>query len=420
MENVAAKKNNETPSLFDDKSVLKTDAKQVAKKTFEITQKDMMGALSCVMHIVPKKTSIHNLQHILIESCKAKGEIKITATNLQSSIIHKVKATVFLDARFILFAKTLTEIISSFESKSIITMLHDDKKAIIKSGKSRFKLMSIEDFPDIKVPQTEFGYEIESAHLLQMIDNTIFCTMQNESSGHTLNSVCIQLDEKSNDKIRCVATDSHRLSISGKDIKSGTGIESAKSGVLSQIIVSKANADQIMKIIAAKKDSGKSAKDKHVLCSFSKSQGVIEYDDVYFLFRMIEGVFPGYAKIMLNEAPYNMMVDSKEFFASIKRVKSVTSQIDKLIEMKISGSKIEFIAKSSQFGDAEDTIEIGQNNIKDHTVSFYMNCDYLMDLGTRIKEKDMAILFNNEKSPIFFNYDKSNQFVIMPIANENV
>src|SRR3989338_5473708 len=113
------------------------------------TDKDgLLRGIQIVQNAVSSKNTLPILSHILLEAVK--GEIKLTATDLEIGVITTIKGEVIEEGSITIPAKKFSEIVKELPSGVDIQIsLKKGQSISIEVGKSYFRLVGLqkEDFP---------------------------------------------------------------------------------------------------------------------------------------------------------------------------------------------------------------------------------------------------------------------------------
>jgi len=175
---------------------------------FKIDRAAFLNELQSLQGVVSAKQLIPALSHLLIET-KA-GRIAMRATDLDITVKTECAASVRKDGSICLPARKLTEIVKSLAKGGIEIKTNDLCQATITSNGSRFKLhgMDADSFPDAEGYSGEYA-EIHAEIFSRFIPRVIHAAGQ-EESRYTLNGAKLEI---TNERIRMVATDGHRLAL---------------------------------------------------------------------------------------------------------------------------------------------------------------------------------------------------------------
>ena len=171
------------------------------------------------------------MANILIEAVD-KTQIRLTATDLDISIVITTIGTVEEMGSITLPAKKLIEIISKLPDQPVDFSLNPETNLTkISCGNAKFDLFGIpaSEFPSVSCPESDEYIDIEVETLLKAIKQTIFATAVYDTNN-ILSGVYCNINDK---KLEMASTDGNRLAriienITNKDNKEYSFVISAE------------------------------------------------------------------------------------------------------------------------------------------------------------------------------------------------
>ncbi len=369
---------------------------------FNIKKKNFIECLSLTQGISEKKGSMPIISNVLIESAD-NNLIKISATDLEISIIAYCNAEIISEGKTTVNSKKLFNIIKEFsedgQNLSINFAENENGIAVINYKKSIFKLTTVPvgDFPNILDFKSGDSFNIEFKILKNLISKVIFSTAASEDTKRNLTGVYFVLSEaEGKDYLRLVATDGHRLSLAQNEInyhggKSGGIYDLLKTGiiipkkVLSEII--KLDKDCIIKIII---------NSNNVIFEF-ENQTENAGKNTKFISRLIEGKFPDYNTVLPKDGYKISIISTKKLYNSIKMVSLLAEEKSHSIELSFSENNLSIKTVNTNVGEGNDELEI---NYKGEPISIKLNSRYILDFISNINEENLKVRFNTIYTPL--------------------
>jgi DNA polymerase-3 subunit beta len=175
----------------------------------EINQPALLSVLTKVYSSVSKKSVLPILANILLKV--KNNQLTATGTDLETEQV----ATVDLDEpcddlSITVPARKLMDIVKSLPNDKPISITIAENEAIVKSGRSRYKLSTLpaQDYPDtddnVKVTHS---IVIESQSLTRLLHDSAY-SMANQDVRYYLNGLNLNVDASG---ITAVSTDGHRI-----------------------------------------------------------------------------------------------------------------------------------------------------------------------------------------------------------------
>ena len=396
---------------------------------FNIKKKNFIECLSLAQGISEKKGSMPIISNVLIESADD-NLIKISATDLEISIIAYCNAEIISEGKTTVNSKKLFNIIKEFfedgQNLSINFAENENGIVVINYKKSIFKLTTVPvgDFPNILDFKSDDSFSIEFKILKNLISKVIFSTAASEDTKRNLTGVYFVLTEvEGKDYLRLVATDGHRLSlaqneINYKGVKSGGIYDLLKTGiiipkkVLSEII--KLDKDGIIKIII---------NSNNVIFEF-ENQTENAGKNTKFISRLIEGKFPDYNTVLPKDGYKISIISTKKLYNSIKMVSLLAEEKSHSIELSFSENNLSVKTVNANVGEGNDELEI---NYKGEPISIKLNSRYILDFISNIDEENLKVRFNTIYTPLVIEpyiasekTAKEDEYKENSIQNQNV
>ncbi len=395
---------------------------------FKIKKESFLNCLFIVQGASERKGTLPILSNLLIENI-GKDFIKISATDLEISIITYCKAEVTSEGKVAVNSKKTYGVVREFpESKNengiFISFKENDSGIItISYKKTVFKLTTVPaiDYPTIVDFKSEDNFNIDFKILKKLINNVIFSTAANEETKRNLTGVYFVLvNLNGKDYFRLVATDGHRLALAQAEIiyssKTNEGIyDLLKNGV----IIPKKVLAEILKL--DKSDSVNILiNSNNIFFNFtaqlpasglSKPLKNLDSADIpirgtELISRLIDGKFPDYQTVIPKDNYKTSIINTKNFFNSIKRVSLLAEEKSHSIELSFSDNNLLIKTVNTSVGEASDELDIKYSG---EPISIKLNSRYIMDFIFNITEENIKVKFNTIYTP----------FVIEPFTGDN-
>jgi len=335
----------------------------------------ILKSLGRVHRVVERRNTIPILANVLIRADKSKLSLK--ATDLDLEVIDSVDAEVSPAGSTTVPAHMFYEIVRKLPEGSQIVLEASGDRAMlaIRAGRSRFTLQTLpeSDFPDLAAGEMTHKFTLAAADLKRLIDKTQFA-ISTEETRYYLNG--IYLHTAGNGKstmLRAVATDGHRLAQVELPLPSGA------SG-MPGIIVPRKTVGEVQRLID----------DAEAEVAVELSQGKIRFSigDVVLTSKLIDGTFPDYARVIPVGNDKELIVDKKDFEASVDRVSTVSSERGRAVKLSISSGRLLLSVTNPDSGSATEELEIEYDA---DPIDIGFNSRYLLDIAAQI-EGEVAVL----------------------------
>ena len=354
---------------------------------------NLLFAVSTAMKAVSSKTTLPILECILIE---AFDTIKLTSNDMELGIETYVEGTIQEPGKIALDAKLFSEIIRKLPDSEVTIETDSEYKATIRCEKAKFNIAgkSGDDFSYLPLVEKDKSISLSQFSLKEIIRQTIFSISDNENTKLMTG----ELFEVSNNQLKVVSLDGHRISIRNQEIKNSAGDI--------KVIVPGKTLNEISKILTG-------GIDEMVTIYFTDRHILFEFDETKVVSRLLEGEYYRINQMLSNDYETKITINKKEFQDCIDRAMLLVKESDKKpIVLNINSSNL-YLKIDSSIGSMNEEIEIEKEG-KDIIIGF--NPKFLMDALRVIDEDAIHLYLINEKSPCYIKDDnESYRYVILPV-----
>ena len=355
----------------------------------------LMQGISNVSKAVSTKTTHLILSCIFIEA--ENGNIKLTANDMEIGIESYVEGTVIEEGKVAIEAKLLSDIVRKLPDSEIHMETNEDFKTTIKCEKSLFTIAgkSGEDFSSLPVVEKSKFITISQFTLREIINQTIFSISDSEYN----NVMTGELFEVSNNRLRVVAIDGHRIAIRNVELKNES--EDVK------VIVPGKALSYISKIVSG-------GVDDDVNIYFADNNILFEFDRTKVVSRLVEGEFFRIDNMLNVDYQIKFTINKREFLDCLDRSSLLIKESDKKpIKLTIEDNML-YLKIDSLIGSMNEEIEIHKEG---NNIIIGFNPKFLMDAIRAIEDDDITIYMNNTKSPCVIKDEEESYIYPMGIGS---
>ena len=355
---------------------------------------DLMNGINIVSKAVSTKSTMQNLQCILIEVNS--NEIHLIANDIELGIETIIDGTIIETGRIALDAKFFSDVVNKLPDSEIVIETNANFEALIKCERSKIKMAgtSGEDFNYLPEVEKNKFISLSQFTLKEVIRQTIFSISKQENTKIMTG----ELFEINGDILKVLSLDGHRISIRNVQLK-----ESYDS---MKVIVPGKTLTDISKILNG-------GVDDEVLIYMTDKHILFEFNNTKVVSRLIEGEFYNIDRMMTDDYETKFTINKKEFLDCIDRASIFIKESDKRpIIINIEDSSVNLKIDSS-IGSMNEEIEIKKEG-KDLKIAFTPK--YLMDVLHVIDDDEVDLYMINALSPCFIkNEDNSYIYLILPV-----
>ncbi len=360
-----------------------------------VNHSDLLKGLNSVATALPARSSLPYLTNVLLET---EGDrLKLSATDLDTTVITTIPASITTAGSITLPGKKLHEIVRELPEEEV-RMSATGNRITINCGQGSFALSgsSIEQFPSLPSKSSAEPCIVPVNVLADAIRKTSYAVAKDDYRA-TLNGALLDIDKN---RFEMVATDGHRLScISIGGIKSDNSIKA--------LITQKA-----LNLFAKLSSEG------DVKIRFVGSQISFEFDNTIIFSRTIDGEYPPYKKVIPKDNDCILHTERENLISVLRRVKTMANPSTHQVKFSLEKEKIIVQAESADAGEAKETLvseyegnpfQVGFNGNFLMEILRNMSCERIV---MRMKNSSTAVLINDEEEP---EGDDSYLALIMPV-----
>lgn len=380
------------------------------------TQENFKRAIFNCERVVSKQNTLPILNNILFEA--EKGQIKISATNLEIGVVSKIGAKVEDNGRITIPAKLLGNFVNNLPAGDNVEMEIINQNIKIKSGKVKavIKGMSAGEFPLIPQKKAEFMFQIPAFKLRNSLLKVLLCVAPNEARAE-LGGIDLILGAK---EIFLASTDSFRLAecqikLEEKNINK-VGLE-AYLEVNNNIIIPANTFSELNRIIPG--DSQEMVK-----IILEDGQVFFEFLGTTLVSRLINGKYPEYKNIMPSDYKTKIIGEKSALLGAVKMANVFSSGKSNEIVLKIDSQAKKIFTEAKSVEAGENSTELNFE-VQGNDQQIVFNAKYLLDGINSCATSKVAVLANTESTPVaireisdtnremLLNYT----YIVMPVKN---
>ncbi len=375
----------------------------------------LLKALSHVQSVVERRNTIPILSNVLL-SADGHG-VSLSATDLDMEIVDEATARVTGEGQITAPAQTLYEIVRKLPDGAQVELkfMGDDPRLSVTAGRSRFNLPVLPsgDFPQMSGEGLSGKLAIEADDLARLIDKTRFA-ISTEETRYYLNGLYVHtVTEGGETKLRCVATDGHRLALAEMPAPEG-------AAGLPGVIVPRKTINEARRLLD---DAGEmvelqisSAKVRLQFAAGGKPGG--DEDEprrgAALTSKVIDGAFPDYVRVIPRDNHRIVRLDAKMFANAVDRVATISAEKSRSVKLAIETGRLTLTVRNMEAGQAVEEVEI---DYEGEAFEIGFNARYLLDVCGQIGGEEMEMRFADPSSPtlVLDPGDAGVRYVLMPL-----
>jgi DNA polymerase-3 subunit beta len=316
-------------------------------------------------------------------------EMAIETKGLEAEVLEN--GAVALDSR------VFFDIVRRLPGDSVEVYADDKNLAVIKSGKSEYKILGMnpEEFPALPEIEKEQSYSLPAPELKDMIRQTIFSVSQDISKP----VMCGALLEIDKNCAKMVTVDGFRISLRKLDFEN--------SGKDAKVVIPGKTLNEIGKILPVDANCVTSLyiTDKHVL---------FDLENCIVVSRLLEGEFIKYDNMFTKETETTVNVDRRDLLGCIERATLISKDSKKSpVKLKLADGRVE-VTSNTEMGASYEEIDVEQDGT-DLEIAF--NPRYLTDVLKVLDYERIAMEFSTALSPCVIKVEGSEdyKYLVLPL-----
>jgi len=338
---------------------------------FSVSSNELNKGLSAVIGAVPSKATLPILETILFES--EDGKLKLTATDLEISIIEYIDADIEEDGAVAIPARRLLETLRQLPNIPVFFNVDERKNINFRTDKGTYKLVGddADEFPE--VPNLDDGTNISTT--TELMNNAIHKTLFAVSSDDLRPAMMGVYFQIGTDESKFVATDGHRLvKYTNREITADKEVD---------FIV----PDKALSLIQKTIDGDK--------CDLTVTEDHARFksESTIVITRLINEQYPNYDSVIPRDNDKFLTISKDQMLSTVKRVAIFSSSTTRQIRLQLGSDKLTIRAEDlNMSSEAKETIEC---EYSDEEMEIGFNAKYLGDVLSNIDDDEVTFEFSS-------------------------
>jgi len=364
----------------------------------KINRNTFLDGIQKTLGIVEKKTTLPILNNVLLKA--ENNKLKIIATDREISLISDYEAEIIKKGETTISAKKLYEMVREIQGE-VVSFTQDNNVVKISCQRAIYKIPGLpaEDFPSIVDDKDVHFFNIKGTIIKELIGKTAFA-MATDEMRKNLNGVLFEaVSDGSNNILRMVATDGHRLAVAKNSIpepflETGKGIIIPRKGLM-----------EARKII-----------DEHenIKIGIHKNMFVVKTENTILKVSLVDADYPDYKKVIPAEKGINIVLEKESFLHALRRMNVVSSERYGGVILSFSEGKLTLNSTNLDVGEATEEIDIAYSG-EDVEVGF--NVNYLIDAISVISKESIMFEVGSGIKPSVIRQTEGDDYlcIVMPL-----
>ena len=353
-----------------------------------LQRETVVASLQNIIGAVEKRQTIPVLGNVLLVA--SENSLLMAATDTEIELQARIDASIDEPGEITVPGRKLLDICKALPDQSVIRLDLDDQRMRITCGRSRFLLATLpaRDFPLSDSSNEGIAIEIPANLLSDAIRRTSF-SMAVQDVRFYLNGLLLEV---SNQALRAVATDGHRLAFSTSEIEA-----SLEEPIRS--IIPRKSVMELGRLIPPG--------DETITLWVSSLRLRVQLGNVTMTTKLIDGRFPDYNRVVPIDCDKSLVIDKATLTQTLSRASILSNEKYRGIRMKFESDRLMVSTNNPDHEEATDEIEIGYSA---EPIEIGFNVSYLLDAFNRIETENVRLLLK----------DGNSSCLVMPLDSDDV
>jgi DNA polymerase-3 subunit beta len=357
---------------------------------------ELLGPLSAVSGIIERRHTLPILSNVLIE--RTGDALAFLATDIEIQIAARSSIGAPAEVRAVTVgARKLLDILRALPDNAEVTLTHQDKRLVVKAGKSRFTLQTLaaEDFPRLARPAGESAkFQLEQRSLRRLL-SLVQYAMAQQDIRYYLNGLLMIVEDGS---LKLVATDGHRLAYAA--LKLGAHLPRQ------EVIVPRKTVLELNKLLA---DS-----DAPVKVEIAATQAAFSFGAVELVSKLIDGKFPDYTRVIPASHKNRLQAAREPLRQALQRAAILSNEKFRGVRWVLGDGALKIVSSNAEQEEAQEELDV---KYAGDTLDIGFNVNYLLDVLNNVSGDDIECAFGDAASSALITYgsEKDFKYVVMPM-----
>ena len=356
----------------------------------------LLGPLSAVSGIIERRHTLPILSNVLIES--AAGGLSFLATDIEIQINARAEVGHEGEPRAVTVgARKLVDILRALPEGLEVTLQTQDKRLLVKAGKSRFVLQTLpaEDFPRLARPAAESARLALPQKALRKLLGLVQYAMAQQDIRYYLNGLLMVVEDR---HLRLVATDGHRLAYVSMELD----VELPRQ----EVIVPRKTVLELAKLLGDGEDP--------VRIELSSTQAAFSFGTVDVVSKLVDGKFPDYTRVIPTGHKNKLSLDRETLRQALLRAAILSNEKFRGVRWVLSDGSLRVVSSNAEQEEAEESLEVAYGG---DALDIGFNVNYLLDVLNNVSGAEVECNFGDASSSalVCFPSEPEFKYVVMPM-----
>src|SRR3954471_1389575 len=290
---------------------------------------ELLAPLSAVGGIIERRHTLPILSNVLIDG--SAEAVSFLATDIEIQITARSGISGAKDSRaFTVGARKLLDILRALPEDAEITLQPQDKRLLVRAGKSRFSLQTLppEDFPRLAKATGEVARFAMPQKALRRVLGLVQYAMAQQDIRYYLNGLLMVVE---GGEAKLVATDGHRLAFASMGLDADLPRQEA--------IIPRKTVVELTKLLA---DS-----DEDVAIELSSAQAAFSFGTIQLVSKLIDGKFPDYTRVIPAQHKNKLMAQREPLRQALQRAAILSNEKFRGVRWVLTDGSLKIVSSNA-------------------------------------------------------------------------
>ena len=357
---------------------------------------EILGPLSAVSGIIERRHTLPILSNVLID--RSASSVSFLATDIEIQITARSSLAASGEAKAVTVgARKLVDILRALPEGAEVTLQQQDKRLLVKAGKSRFTLqtMPAEDFPRLAKRAGDVARFALPQKALRRLLGLVQYAMAQQDIRYYLNALLMVVAQK---QLKLVATDGHRLAFASLKLSADLPRQ--------EVIVPRKTVLELSKLLA---DS-----DDEVQIEISPAQAAFSFGTVELVSKLVDGKFPDYTRVIPTQHKNRLVIEREALRQALLRAAILSNEKFRGVRWVLADGSLKIVSSNAEQEEAHEEIEVKYSG---DSLDIGFNVNYLLDVLNNVSGSEIECAFGDSSSSALISYssEKDFKYVVMPM-----
>lgn len=357
---------------------------------------EILGPLSAVTGIIERRHTLPILSNVLID--RSADALSFLATDIEIQIQARSNIGASAEAGAVTVgARKLVDILRALPDAADITLQQQDKRLLVKAGKSRFSLQTLpaDDFPRLSKPSGDIARFALSQKAFKRVLGLVQYAMAQQDIRYYLNGLLMVVEDK---QLKLVATDGHRLAFASLNLPEDLPRQ--------EVIVPRKTVMELSKLMV---DS-----EEEVTVELAATQAAFSFGSVELVSKLVDGKFPDYTRVIPTTHKNKLQIEREPLRQALQRAAILSNEKFRGVRWVLGEGSLKIVSSNAEQEEAHEELEV---NYSGDALDIGFNVNYLLDVLNNVSGSAVDCAFGDSSSSALLSYASEEDFkyVVMPM-----